>query len=139
MVDSSRIVANDNRRQKAVSAPLNKAALLGRLGGDPEIRVTRCGGQTVHFSLATCERPDDLASDAFWEPIEWHRVVVFDQGLAMIAGACLAKGCEVYVEGQLQTRRSSDQAGNPQITTEIVLSGAHARLDLINEQGAIAD
>jgi single-strand DNA-binding protein len=134
-----RKAANDNRRERSVSASFNKATLRGRLGADPQIRVSKHGGVIVQFSLTTGPRACDRTGVGTQDQTECHHVVISDDRLSAIAGARLSKGCHVYVEGQLQTRQSADQFGNPQIKTEVVLCGTQARLILLNELGTMLD
>jgi len=122
-----------------MSGSVNKATLLGRLGQDPDIRETKQGKKIALFSLATHEKWRDQTKDEMQERTEWHRVVIFNERLAEIAEAYLAKGRQVYLEGQLQTRQWDDQDGNPRITTEIVLSGYDAKLTLLDGRGAAVD
>ena len=90
---------------------VNKVILLGNLGRDPEIRNTQDGNKIVNLSIATSEKWKDRASGEPRERTEWHRVVIFNENLARIAEQYLRKGSSVYVEGQLQTRKWTDQQG----------------------------
>jgi single-strand DNA-binding protein len=125
--------------EDAMSGSVNRATLLGRLGQDPEVRETREGKKVVYFSLATHQKWRDQKSGAMQERTEWHRVVIFNERLAEIAEAYLAKGRRVYLEGQLQTRQWTDPEGHQRVTTEIVLSGYNAQLTLLDGQGAAGD
>ena len=122
-----------------MSGSVNRATLLGRLGQDPEVRETREGKKIVYFSLATHQKWRDQKSGAVQERTEWHRVVIFNERLAEIAEAYLAKGRRVYLEGQLQTRQWTDPEGHQRVTTEIVLSGYNAQLTLLDGQAAAGD
>jgi single-strand DNA-binding protein len=114
---------------------LNKAQLIGNLGRDPEIRTTQSGGKVVNLAVATSENWIDKRSGERREQTEWHRVVIFSDGLANIAETYLHKGSKVYVEGSLKTRRWTDQHKQERFTTEIVLqpySGTLIMLDGAN-------
>ena len=100
---------------------VNKVILLGRLGNDPEVRMSQEGNKIVRLSLATSESWKDKQTNERKEKTEWHRVVIFSQGLADIAEKYLKKGSKVFLEGQIQTRKFTDQAGIEKFTTEIVL------------------
>ena len=122
-----------------MSGSLNKAALIGRLGQDPEARKTKDDKTYVRFSLATNEKTRGPSTDETREHTEWHRIVIFNERLAEIAEAYLAKGRRVYVEGKIQTRMWSDQSGQERVTTEVVLSGGHSKLVLLDGQGSTAE
>lgn len=110
---------------------LNRASLMGRLGEDPETRATQAGEKVANFSLATGEKWKDKSTGEKRERTEWHRVVVWGP-LAEIAGKYLRKGARVLVEGNIRTRKWQDQSGNDRWSTEIVVSGFNARLDIID-------
>lgn len=112
-------------------ADLNRVALLGRLGADPEIRQTQSGEKVAYFRLATSEVWKDKNTGEKKERTEWHSVVVWG-ALAGIAEKYLAKGKRVYVEGPQRTRKWQDQSGADRWSTEVVLSGFFARLDVID-------
>jgi len=114
---------------------VNKTIILGRLGRDPEVRHTQSGDKIVNMSIATSERWRDKTSGEPREKTEWHRVVVFDQYLADVAEKYLHKGSEVYVEGQLQTRKWTDQGGQEKYSTEVVLQRFRGVLTLIGGGG----
>ena len=97
---------------------LNKASLIGRLGGDPEIRYTQSGTAVANFTMATNERWKDQQGQP-QESTEWHRIVAFGR-LGEICGEYLSKGSLVYIEGRIQTRQWEDKDGNKRYTTEIV-------------------
>ncbi|MGI9507557.1 MAG: single-stranded DNA-binding protein [Geminicoccaceae bacterium] len=113
--------------------------LLGRLGQDPESRETKDGRKVVTFSVATDVRWHDRSSGDLRERTEWHRIVIFNERLADVAAAYLRKGNQVYLEGQLQTRHWNDADEQPRITTEIVLSGYQARIELLEGCSAAQD
>jgi single-strand DNA-binding protein len=114
---------------------VNKVILLGRLGKDPEVRQTNSGARIVSFSVATSERWTDKASGEKKERTEWHQVVIFNEGLGKIAEQFLKKGSEVYLEGQMSTRKWQDQSGQDRYTTEVVLRAYRGELSLIGGQG----
>jgi single-strand DNA-binding protein len=111
-------------------ASLNKACLIGNLGRDPEVRHTQDGKPIVNLSLATSESWKD-ASGERKEKTEWHRVVIFNEGLAKVAEAYLKKGSTIYIEGQLQTRKWTDKDGAEKYTTEIVLHNFGSKLVML--------
>jgi len=104
-----------------MAGSVNKVILVGNLGKDPEIHNTQAGSKIVSFTLATSESWTDKASNERKERTEWHRVVVFDDQIANVAERFLTKGAKVYVEGQLQTRKWTDQGGQEHYTTEVVV------------------
>ncbi|MBV8522182.1 MAG: single-stranded DNA-binding protein, partial [Acetobacteraceae bacterium] len=104
-----------------MSGYLNRVTLIGNLGRDPEIRTTQAGNKIAGLSLATSETWTDKRSGDRVERTEWHRIVIFNEALADIAERYLRKGSKILVEGQLQTRDWTDNAGVKRYTTEIVL------------------
>ena len=104
-----------------MSGSVNKVTLLGRLGQDPEVREMKNGGKLIQLSIATSERWRDRESGEPRERTEWHRVVIFNQRLAEVAQTYLSKGDLVYLEGQLQTSKWSDETFQERFTTEVVL------------------
>lgn len=114
-----------------MAGSVNKVTLLGNLGRDPEVRSTQDGMKIVNLSLATSERWKDRNSGEQRERTEWHRVVIFNEALARIAEQYLRKGSTVYIEGQLQTRKWTDQQGLEKYTTEVVLQRYRGELTLI--------
>ena len=104
-----------------MAGSVNKVILVGNLGRDPEVRHTQAGGLIVQLSVATSENWRDKASGERRERTEWHRVVIFNDKLAEVAQKYLRKGAKVYLEGQLQTRKWTDQSGVEKYTTEVVL------------------
>lgn len=112
-------------------ADLNRATLFGRLGADPEIRTTQSGEKVATFRMATGEKWTAKDTGEKKERTEWHTIVVWGP-LAGVAEKWLTKGKRVYVEGQIRTRKWQDKDGNDRWSTEIVLSGFGARLDLID-------
>jgi single-strand DNA-binding protein len=110
---------------------VNKVFLLGNLGQDPDVRTTQDGAKIVNISIATSERWKDRNTGEKRERTEWHRVVIFNEGLAGIAEQYLSKGDKVYVEGKLQTRKWTDQGGQERYTTEVVLQRFNGELVLL--------
>lgn len=118
-----------------MAASLNRATLIGHLGADPEIRTTQSGKLAATFSLATSESWRDKATGEKREVTDWHRVVVFSEGLAKIAEQYLKKGMPVLVEGQIKTRKYQGNDGQDRWTTEIVLSGFDAKIQMLGGNG----
>ena len=117
-----------------MSGSVNKAILVGNLGADPEVRNLPSGGKVVNLSIATSESWKDKSTGEKRERTDWHRVVIFNEGLAGIAEQYLRKGSKVYLEGQIQTRKWQDQSGTDKYSTEIVLQGFGATLALLDRQ-----
>lgn len=115
-----------------MAGSVNKVILIGNLGKDPEIRNTQAGDKIVSFTLATSESWNDKASGERKERTEWHRIVVFNEQIASVAEKYLKKGAKVYVEGQLQTRKWTDQAGVEKYTTEIVLARFKGEMTMLS-------
>src|SRR3546814_157416 len=118
-----------------MAGSVNKVILVGNLGRDPEVRSTQDGTKIVNFTLATSETWRDKSSGERRERTEWHRVVIFNENLARIAEQYLRKGSSVYVEGQLQTRKWTDQQGQEKYTTEVVLQRFRGELTLLGGRG----
>lgn len=114
-----------------MAGSVNKAILVGNLGRDPDVRHTQDGKPIVSLSIATSETWRDKASGERKERTEWHRVVIFNEGLAKIAEQYLKKGSTVYLEGQLQTRKYTDNSGVEKYSTEIVLQQYRGELTLL--------
>ena len=112
---------------------LNRVQLIGNLGADPEIRATQNGDQVVNLSVATSERWKDKQTGEKREITEWHRVVCFNQNLCEVMADYLKKGSKVFIEGQLRTRKWTDQAGTERYTTEVVMQH-NATLTLLDSQ-----
>ena len=115
-----------------MAGSVNKVILVGNLGKDPEIRRTQDGRPIANLSVATSESWRDKATGERKEKTEWHRVVIFSEGLAKIAEQYLKKGAKVYIEGQLQTRKYTDQSGAEKYTTEVVLQGFNSALTMLD-------
>ena len=114
---------------------VNKVILVGNLGRDPEVRTTSNGSKVVQLSIATSERWRDRATGEQREKTEWHRVVIFNERLADVAERYLQRGRQVYIEGQLQTRKWQDQEGKDKYTTEVVLGQYRGELQMIGSRG----
>jgi single-strand DNA-binding protein len=119
-------------------AGVNKVIILGRLGKDPEVRNFQNGGRVVNLRLATSERYKDRDGN-MQERTEWHSVAIFNEKLGEIAERYLKKGSEVYVEGQLETRKWQDQSGQDRYTTEIVLRQFRGELALVGGRGGSSE
>lgn len=114
-----------------MAGSVNKVILVGNLGKDPEVRHTQDGKPIVNLSIATSESWRDRNSGERKEKTEWHRVVIFSEGLAKVAEQYLKKGSTVYIEGQLQTRKWTDKDGVDKYSTEVVLQGFNSVLTMI--------
>lgn len=114
---------------------LNKVQIIGNLGKDPEARSLSNGNEVVNLTVATSESWTDKSTGEKKEKSEWHRIVIFNQHLAKVAKSYLKKGSKVYLEGQLQTRKWTDQAGVEKYSTEIVLSQFKGDLVLLSSAG----
>ena len=122
-----------------MAGSVNKVILVGNLGRDPEIRSTQDGTRIAHFTLATSENWRDRATGERKERTEWHRVVIFNDRLSEIAEKYLKKGAKVYVEGQLQTRKWTDQQGQERTTTEVALTRFKGELTMLDGAGGARD
>ena len=118
-----------------MSGSVNKVILVGNLGRDPEVRYMQSGDKVVNLAIATSERWSDRQSGERREKTEWHRVVIFDQNIADVAEKYLRKGTKVYLEGQLQTRKWTDQGGQEKYTTEVVLQRFRGSLTMLSGRG----
>ena len=117
-----------------MAGSVNKVILVGNLGREPEARAMQNGGKVVTFSLATNESWRDKATNERRDKTEWHRVVIFNQNLGDIAEKYLQKGSKLYLEGQLQTRKYTDQSGQEKYTTEVVLQAFGSTLTLLDSR-----
>ena len=115
-----------------MSGSVNKVILIGNLGADPEIRRTQDGRPIANLRIATSERWRDRNTGEQREKTEWHRVVIFNEGLCRVAEQYLKKGAKVYIEGQLQTREWEDQSGQKRYSTEVVLQGFNSTLTMLD-------
>ena len=122
-----------------MAGSVNKVILVGNLGKDPEVRRMTSGDPVVNLSIATSENWRDKASGEKKEKTEWHRVVIFSEGLAKVAEQYLKKGSTVYIEGQLQTRKYTDKDGVEKYSTEIVLQGFNSVLTMIGGRGGAGE
>lgn len=118
-----------------MSGSVNKVILVGNLGRDPEVRRLNSGEPVVNLRLATTETWRDKASGERKERTEWHTVVIFNENLAKVAEQYLRKGSKVYLEGQLQTRKYTDQAGQEKFSTEVVLQRYRGEMTLLDARG----
>jgi len=119
-----------------MAGSVNKVILVGNLGKDPDIRRTQDGRPIVNLSVATSETWRDKATGERKEKTEWHRVVIFNEGLCRVAEQYLKKGSKVYLEGQLQTRKWQDpQSGQDKYSTEVVLQGFNSTLTMLDRAG----
>jgi single-strand DNA-binding protein len=114
-------------------AGVNKVILVGNLGADPEARSLNNGGEVVNMRIATSEQWKDRDGNR-QERTEWHNVVIFNENLGRVAKSYLKKGSKVYLEGQIQTRKWTDQSGNDRYTTEIVLQKFRGELVLLDSR-----
>lgn len=115
-----------------MAGSVNKVILIGNLGADPDIKRTQDGRPIANLSVATSESWRDKNSGERREKTEWHRVVIFNEGLCKIAENYLKKGSKVYIEGQLQTRKWTDQSGQDKYSTEVVLQGFNGNLTMLD-------
>jgi len=118
-----------------MAGSVNKVILVGNLGKDPEVRHTQDGKPIVNLSVATSETWRDRQSGERKERTEWHRVVIFNENLAKVAEQYLKKGAKVYVEGQLQTRKYTDNSGVEKYSTEVVLQNFRGELTMLDGRG----
>jgi single-strand DNA-binding protein len=115
-----------------MAGSVNKVILIGNLGADPDIKRTQDGRPIANLSIATSESWRDKNSGERREKTEWHRVVIFNEGLCKIAESYLKKGSKVYIEGALQTRKWTDQSGQDKYSTEVVLQGFNGNLTMLD-------
>ena len=118
-----------------MAGSVNKVILVGNLGKDPEIRRTNDGRPIANLSVATSETWRDKNTGERKEKTEWHRVVIFNEGLCRVAEQYLKKGAKVYLEGQLQTRKYTDKDGVEKYSTEVVLQGFNSNLTMLDGRG----
>jgi single-strand DNA-binding protein len=115
-----------------MAGSVNKVILVGNLGKDPEIRSFQNGGKVANFSIATSESWKDKNTGEKREKTDWHNVAIFNEGLVRVAEQYLRKGSKVYIEGQLQTRKWTDQSGTDKYTTEVVLQNYNGTLVMLD-------
>ena len=118
-----------------MAGSVNKVILIGNLGADPEIRRTQDGRPIANLRVATSETWRDKTTGERREKTEWHRVVIFNEGLCRIAEQYLKKGSKVYLEGSLQTRKWQDKDGHDRYSTEVVLQGFNSQLTMLDTRG----
>ena len=119
-----------------MAGSLNKVLLIGRLGADPEIKQMVNGKNVARLSLATSQSWKDKSTGERKEKTEWHRVVIFNEGLVNIVQQYLKKGANIYIEGQLSTRKWKDEAsGQDKYSTEIILQGYNSSLTMLDSRG----
>jgi single-strand DNA-binding protein len=118
-----------------MAGSVNKVILVGNLGADPEIRRTQDGRPIANLRIATSETWRDKATGERKEKTEWHRVVIFNEGLCKVAEQYLKKGAKVYIEGALQTRKWTDQQGVEKFSTEVVLQGFNSVMTMLDGAG----
>ena len=114
---------------------VNKVILVGNLGKDPKTRRLNSGDPVVNLRIATSESWKDKATGERKEKTEWHNVVIFNENLGRVAEQYLRKGSKVYIEGQLQTRKWTDQSGQEKYTTEVVLQRFRGELTILDSRG----
>ena len=119
-----------------MAGSVNKVILLGNLGRDPDIRTMQNGKKVCSFSMATSDSWKDKETGEKKEKTEWHRVVVFNEGLVGVVENYVKKGTKLYIEGALQTRKWTDDSGNEKYTTEIVIQGYGGRIDIVSAKSS---
>lgn len=119
-----------------MAGSLNKVTLIGNLGRDPEIRTTGEGKEIANLSLATTDIWKDRVTGEKKEKTEWHRVVIFNEGLVSVVKSYVKKGSKLYIEGSLQTRKWNDNSGQEKYTTEIVLQNFNSQLILLDRKNS---
>ena len=125
-----------------MAGSLNKVFLIGRLGNDPDIKSTQNGKSVAILSLATSESWKDKNTGEKKEKTEWHRVVIFNEGLVNVVQKYLKKGAQVYVEGQISTTKYTDNNGQEKYSTQVILQGYNSTLTMLgssNSAGKIDD
>jgi single-strand DNA-binding protein len=118
-----------------MAGSVNKVILIGNLGADPEIRRTQDGRPIANLRIATSESWRDKTTGERKEKTEWHRVVIFNEGLCKVVEQYVKKGSKVYIEGALQTRKWTDKDGNDKYSTEVVLQGFNSVLTMLDTRG----
>ena len=122
-----------------MAGSVNKVILLGNLGRDPEVRNFPNGGKVANFSIATSETWKDRNTGERRERTEWHNISITNEALVRVAEQYLKKGSKVYVEGQLETRKWQDQAGNDRYTTEVVLRPYRGEPTMLDSRNSVSD
>jgi len=118
-----------------MAGSINKVILIGNLGRDPEIRSMQNGNKVANLRVATSERWRDRTSGEMQERTEWHSVVIFNEHLLGVAEKFLKKGSKVYLEGQLQTRKWTDNQGQDKYSTEVILNKFRGELQMLDSRG----
>ncbi|VWX59037.1 single-stranded DNA-binding protein [Sphingorhabdus sp. 109] len=113
---------------------INKVIIVGNLGKDPEVRTFANGGKVCNFSVATSESWKDKQTGERKEKTEWHNISIYNEGLAGVAERYLRKGSKVYLEGKLETRKWQDQSGNDRYSTDVVLKGFDAKMEMLDSR-----
>ncbi len=117
-----------------MAGSVNKVILVGNLGADPDVRTMNNGGKVCNLSIATSDSWKDKQTGEKREKTEWHRVVIFGDGLVRVCENYLKKGSKVYIEGSLQTRKWQDRDGNDKYTTEVVVQGFGGTLTMLDSR-----
>jgi len=129
---------NNLKNEIIMAGSLNKVQLIGRLGADPEIKQMVNGKSVARLSVATSQSWKDKSSGERKEKTEWHRVVIFNEGLVNVVQQYVKKGANIYVEGQLSTRKWKDEAsGQDKYSTEIVLQGYNSSLTMLDSKNSV--
>ena len=118
-----------------MAGSVNKVILLGNLGQDPDIRTMQSGKKVATMSIATSDSWKDKDTGEKKEKTEWHRIVVFNEGLVGVVENYIKKGTKLYIEGALQTRKWTDDSGTEKYTTEVVIQGYGGRIDIVSAKG----
>ena len=126
------IFAGNIEWRAVMAGSVNKVILIGNLGKDPEIRRTQDGRPIANLTVATSETWRDKNTGERKEKTEWHRVVIFNEGLCKVVEQYVKKGAKVYIEGALQTRKWTDQSGVEKYSTEVVLQGFNSTLTMLD-------
>ncbi len=119
-----------------MAGSVNKVILLGNLGRDPDVRTMQNGKKVCTFSIATSNSWKDKETGEKKEKTEWHRVVVFNEGLVDVVENYVKKGSKLYIEGSLQTRKWTDDSGTEKYTTEVIIQGYGGRIDMIGTKSS---
>jgi single-strand DNA-binding protein len=122
--------------ESIMAGSVNKVILVGNLGKDPKVARLNSGDSVVSFSLATSESWRDKSSGERKEKTEWHNIVIFNENIGKVVEQYCKKGTKVYVEGQLQTRKWTDQSGVEKYTTEVVLQKFRGELTLLDSRNS---
>ncbi|HEY8189503.1 MAG TPA: single-stranded DNA-binding protein [Micavibrio sp.] len=118
-----------------MAGSVNKVIIVGNLGADPEVKTMQSGDKVVNLSIATSESWKDKNSGEKQERTQWHRIVIWNQNLVTVAERFLKKGAKVYIEGQLETRKWTDQSGVEKYSTEVVLRPYRGELTMLDSKG----